>query len=235
VASQSSSARQGHACAIRRQPPRASTCSGRAPSRQSTPRGAIRDPWRRMPATRVSRAGHTSLLRATLTSRRRRSILRSREPTLRTARADCAVAPLGRPAIRRRSGLQLPSGRRGNQLLKTNRDHNEPGDRRARLPLDARATLCLVMLAACAVALIRSRARDRGRETKDHDTEPSRTRWLQQARDALWVVMLATCTVALIRSQVLTSGPPVVPACELFVLAAVLGPKPPPPRSPKRA
>ncbi|HTU77642.1 MAG TPA: hypothetical protein VMF09_02660 [Solirubrobacteraceae bacterium] len=41
--------------------------------------------------------------------------------------------------------------------------------------------------------------------------------------------------MALIRSQVLTSGPPMVPVCELFVLAAVLGPKGPPPRSPKRA
>jgi hypothetical protein len=51
--------------------------------------------------------------------------------------------------------------------------------------------------------------------------------------------MLAACTVALIRSQMLTAEPPIVPACELFALAAVLrallGPKQPPPRGPRRA
>jgi hypothetical protein len=235
VASQPSSAGQRRACAIRPQPPRGATCSGRAPLATRRLAGLSATPWRPMTATTVSRAGHTSLPRATLTSRRRRPSLRSREPTLRAARADCAEAPLGRPAIRRRSGLpQLPS-KKGNHLLKPNHDHHDPERRRARLALDARATLCLVMLAACTVALIRSRARDRGRETKDHDAQRRRTPLLPQVRDALWVVMLAACTVALIRSQVLTSGPPVMPACELFVLAAVLGPKGPPPRSPKRA
>jgi hypothetical protein len=175
------------------QSPRGATCSGRTPLPTRRLAGLSATPWRPMTATTVSRAGHTSLPHATLTSRRRRPSLRSREPMLRAARADCAVAPLGRPAIRRRSALpQLPSRRRGTDL--TNHDHDE---------------------------------------------EPRRARLMREARDALCLVMLAACTVALIRSQILTAEPPMVPACELFALAAVLrallGPKQPPPRGLMRA
>jgi hypothetical protein len=80
---------------------------------------------------------------------------------------------------------------------------------------------------------------DRGRKTNNHhhDEEHRTARLLLEVRDALCLVMLAACTVALIRSQILTPGPPMVPACELFALAAVLrvllGPKQPPPRSPQ--
>ncbi len=231
MASQPSSAPQGHACAIRRQSPRGATCSGRAPLATRRLAGLSATPWRRMTATRVSRAGHTSFpVRRSPPDAGAQSCAHA-NPCCERHVPTARWPPLGRPAIRRRSGLQpLPSRRRGNHLLKTNHVHHDPERRRVRLPLDARATLCLVALAACTVALIRSGARDRGRETQDHNAERSITPLLQQARDVLWVVMLAACTVALIRSQVLTSGPPVVPACELVVLAAVLGPKPPPPR-----
>jgi hypothetical protein len=78
-----------------------------------------------------------------------------------------------------------------------------------------------------------------GRKTEnDHDDkERRRARLFLEVRDVLCLVMLAACTVALIRSQMLTAEPPIVPACELFALAAVLrellGPKQPPPRSPQ--
>jgi hypothetical protein len=80
-----------------------------------------------------------------------------------------------------------------------------------------------------------------GRKTKnDHrDREHRRARLLLEVRDALCLAMLAACTVALIRLQIFPPGPPMAPVCELFALAAVLrallGPKQPPPRSPRRA
>jgi hypothetical protein len=80
-----------------------------------------------------------------------------------------------------------------------------------------------------------------GRKNKnDHnDKERRRARLFLEVSDALCLVMLAACTVALIRSQMLTAEPAIVPACELFALAAILrvllGPKQPPPRSPRLA
>jgi hypothetical protein len=105
-------------------------------------------------------------------------------------------------------------------------DHHASERRRARL-LRARGALCLAMLAACAVALIRSRSRDRGREAKGHhDVGRRLVPLLVGARDALCLVMLAAWTVAAMRS--LTAVPPTVPACGLCALAAAFGSKGPP-------
>jgi hypothetical protein len=221
------------------QPPRGATCFGRVPPRHSTPRGIIREPWGLTPARWVSRTAPIPLPRANAHPAQ----TPIPAPTLMktpATRAEGATALQGRLASRRRSGLEwLPTGSQtGDQVHHRHRretyHHHVSGRRRGRL-LRARGALCLVVLAACGVALFRSRARDRGREAEGHHDLGRRVAPLfVGARYAMCVVMLIVCTAAVIRSQ-LVVAPPMVPVCGLCALAVAYGPKGPPPRSPEWA
>jgi hypothetical protein len=178
---------------LRHQTPTAERCDLPLATRRLA--GLSATPWRPMTATTVSRAGDTSLPRATLTSdagaqscAHANPCCERHVPTARWPRWDAA------PSVAAAASHNFPA-RRGTSLPRKTKKDQEQERRRARLLLEARDALCLVMLAAC--------------------------------------------TVALIRSQMLTAEPPMVPACELFALAAVLrallGPKEPPSRGFRRA